>query len=235
MALGSRFAFPLAALGVAVVMFASSAAAQQKASRGTEDSSHPCGKIYTNHYGPLDYNTQKNSVAVVEEFHFTPRVRAALGGSTGSFGQDINYTLKAVPNHAVALVSLMQWVERAKLDQTPGMEWPIECYFERATRFQPADTVVRGLYATFLGRRNRKADALRQLDIAVTHAGDRALSHHNIGLVYFELGEMEKALALAHKARALGMEDSALVALLKKNNRWRDAPEGAASAPPTAR
>lgn len=202
-----------------------------------ETSNQPCGPIHTNHYGPFDYRTQRSSIKVVEDFHYTPRVEAALGGATGSFGGDINYTLKAAPNHHPALVSLVRWTERVKRDQTQGMEWPIECYFVRAITFAPDDTVVRALYAQWLVKRKRTADAVNQLDAAVEMAGDSAYSHFNLGLLYVETGDLAKALKQAHRALALDFPRQDLVDALKKAGAWREppAPEPVADAASGAR
>lgn len=223
---------PAILLCISLAASAASVLAQQPAVRGAEDPLNPCGLIYTNHFGPLDYRKQRATVKTVEDFHYTPSVQAAIGGATGTFGGDINYTLKAVPNHPKALISLMRWVERTKRDQTQGMEWPIECYFERAVRFRPDDNVVRGLYAKFLIDRKRKEDALKQLDIAVTHAGDNAFSHYSLGLLYLELGEYVKALRQAHTVQAMNFPRTELVDALKKANQWSEPQPDAASTRP---
>ncbi len=203
----------------------------QPAVRGAEAPNQRCGYIYTNHYGPVDYVANRGGAKVVEDFHYTAPVRAALGGATGPFGGDINYLLKAVPNHHHGLVSLMRWVERVKRDQTQGMEWPVECYFDRAIRFRPDDTVVRALYAQFLAKRQRRADAVQQLDYGVGFAGDNGFSHYNLGLVYLEIGEPAKALQQAHKAAALGFPRQELAEALRRAGAWRDpAPAAAAAA-----
>ncbi len=221
------------ALCAALLLAAGTAAAIQPAVRGAEPPNQRCGRIYTDHYGPIDFVANRAGAKIVEDHHYTPRVRAALGGSTGHFGQDINYTLKAVPNHHEALVSLVRWVERVKRDQTFGMEWPVECYFDRAIRYRPGDTVVRALYAQFLAKRKRQADAVQQLDYAASVAGDNAFSHYNLGLVYLEIGEPAKALVQAHKAQALGFPRQELADALKQAGAWREpapaAPEGPAS------
>lgn len=212
-----------------LVLAASPGQAQQAAVRGGEAPGSQCGPIYTAHYGPYDYRTQRPSLKVVEDFHYTPPVQAALGGATGPFGGDINYTLRASPNHHRALMSLVRWTERMKTDQTRGMEWPVECYFDRAIRFKPDDTVVRVLYAQFLHQRKRTADALRQLDAGVEHAGDNAFSHYNIGLMYLEIGSPEKALQQAHKAIAMGFPRQELAEQLKRAGQWQEpaAPQAA--------
>lgn len=218
----------LAACGLLLVNGASHA--QLRAQRGAEDPNNPCGMIYTDHYGPYDFRTQKRSIKVVEDFHFTAKVESLLGAQSGYIGGDLNYTLRASPNHARALIAVTRWVEKNKADQTRGMDFPVACYYDRAVRFAPDDPVVRALYARFLHQRKRTAEGLKHLDVAVSHAGDNGLSHYNLGLVYLELDESDKALARAHEALRLGFTRPELADLLKKAGRWVEPAAAAASA-----
>jgi tetratricopeptide (TPR) repeat protein len=105
------------------------------------------------------------------------------------------------------------------------MRWPVECYFERAVRFQPNDATVHQIYAYYLVRLGRKRDALTQIDLASNLGGDdNANLHYNIGLVYFDLGEYDKSLEHARKAYELGFELSGLKNKLAKAGKWKDAP-----------
>ena len=54
--------------------------------------------------------------------------------------------------------------ERKKTPQPHGAKFTVECYFDRAVRFAPDDTVVRVLYATFLAKAGREAAAVVQLE-----------------------------------------------------------------------
>ena len=112
--------------------------------------------------------------------------------------------------------------ERTKKDQPDGAEYPMECYYDRALRFQPDDTVVRALYAIYLHKHSRNDEAIKQLDVAASYAGNNSLSHYNIGLVYFEVGAYEKALLEAHTASRLGWSGIKLEELLKGAGKWRD-------------
>jgi hypothetical protein len=207
--------------------------AQQPPIRGMEQP-HPCGAIYTRHYGPYDYRTQRDKLRIVEEFHFTPQMEAGIRGVNSTVAGEVNYTLKASPNHHRALVTMMNVVERARQDSLPGMEWPLECYFDRAIRFAHDDPVVRMLYARFLNQRNRKPDAEKQLMLASQFAPDNAFTQYNVGLVALEIGNHSLALKQAHMARAMGFTRLELENALRAANRWRDpsaeALEAAASA-----
>lgn len=198
---------------------------------------HPCGSLLKQEggYGPFDYRTQRDKLSIVESFHFTAKVESLSAGQSGTIGGDLDYTLRAFPNHHRALVALTRWTERNRTDRTDGMNYPVYCYYDRALRFAPNDTIVRALYAQFLHKAKRTDDALAQLDRAVVDAGDNPLSLHNLGLVYAEMGAFDRALKMAHRAAELGMPDerSTLRDQLVKAGRWRapePAPAGAAGA-----
>jgi hypothetical protein len=209
------------------------ATAQTLAVRGAEPGNNSCGPIYTKHYGPYDYRTQRSALAIVEEFHFDARVEAGIRGINGHIAGDLNYTLKASPNHHRALVTLINVTNRVKADRLQGMEWPMECYFDRAMRFRPDDSVVRSLYGQWLYGRNRPQDAERQLARAIELAEENAFSQFNIGLIFFQNGRHELALRQAHRALAMGFPRQELVDSLKRVNAWRE-PEAASMPAATA-
>jgi len=210
-------ALSAAAAALLALATTATALAQPAARRGAEDASHPCGLIFTNHHGPLDYRTQRSSIKIVEDFHFKPYMEAGLRGDNAPVGGEINYTLKASPNHHRALVALNRVVDRARADRVPGMEWPMDCYYDRAVRFAPDDPIVRMLFAQFLHRRNKTADALRQLERA-RELADNPLTSQNVGLVYLEFGRIEEAQRQLRRAEELGVDPagSFLAAALRR-------------------
>ena len=183
-----------------------------------------CGTL-ANHYGPFDYRTQKEPLKIVEGTHFKPHIEALISGNgTGYVGGDIAYTLHTSPNHHRALMALTKLSERMKTPQPPGLRRPVACYFDRAVRFAPNDTVVRVLFARFLAQQGQSQAALAQLAAAVRYAQDSTLSHYNIGLAYLELGQFEQARTQAHRAAALGLERPELEQRLRAAGQWQDAP-----------
>jgi len=197
-----------------------------------------CGPIRGGHYGPYDYRPdhQKNAGSdpmphsdkrvLVEGAHFTPRVEnligAQSGGQIGPPGQDLSYTLRAFPNNHRALVSVMRYGEKFKTETPPGLQYPVECYFERAIRFAGNDSIVRIIYATYLTKKNRPTEAKAQLNSATQLAVDSAFTHYNIGLAYFEMKEYGPALESAHRAIALGFEKPDLREKLRAAGHWQD-------------
>lgn len=179
---------------------------------------------------------------VVERRHFTARVETLMSGETAKNpGPDLHYTLNKMPNHHRALLSLVRLAEKLKTDKDPDMRYSFACYFERALNFRADDTLVRLIYATYLGKNSQLPAAMQQLALASQAAKDSGMTHYNIGLVYADLGQYDEALSSAHRAIELGIEKPELRERLEKQGKWREptpapAADAAASepAPPPA-
>jgi tetratricopeptide (TPR) repeat protein len=196
-----------------------------------------CGAL-TNGFGPYDYRVERGSnLSLVESAHFTAPVEALIKGNAGYIGGDLDYTLRAFPNHHRALMSVMRYGEKTKNLHPSDMRYSVECYFERAVRFRPDDGIARMIYAIFLAKSNRLAEATKQLDTAATNAEgqENPFTHYNLGLNYMDLKEYDKAQEQAHKAYALGFLQPELKDKLKALGKWTDMaadhPEDNASAP----
>ena len=112
-----------------------------------------CGSL-ENGYGPFDYRaTDARGRAIVEKFHFTPKVETLQGGSTASTpGGDLAYTLRVFPNHPRALMATIKFSERTKKDPPPEMGYTVHCWLDRAERFKPDDATVKMLFGIYLIR-----------------------------------------------------------------------------------
>ena len=190
------------------------------------NSQNICGNPFVNHFGPFDYRSATQSDRqLVERAHFTPGIESMTTPGTTTrreMAGDVAYTLAVFPNHHRALITMSRLAARYQSDPAPGTKMTVECWFDRAIRFRPDDTVARALYAQFLFKKNRKEEALQQLGIAETHAKDNPLSHYNLGLLYFEFGDFEKAGAQARIARDLGAPQTQLIDQLKAAGKWKD-------------
>jgi hypothetical protein len=203
----------------ALVVSASPVSVQAQAA----DEAHPCGPLKTG-YGPYDYRTATpDQRRLVEGSHFTARVETLIAGeSTRVVGADIDYTLRAFPNHHRALVSMMRYGERLKNPKPPGAQYTVDCYFDRAIRMASDDNVVRMLFAGFLSKQGRETEAEAQLKLVADRAADNPFTLYNLGMVYFDLKRYEPALEFAHKAAALGFPRTELMDKLKSVGKWSE-------------
>lgn len=193
-----------------------------------------CGPL-RNGFGPFDYRPDRDpptpgtgdhthKLGLVEGAHFTKEVELLIRGhrSGDDPGGDIDYTLRAFPNHHRALLAVMRYGEK-KASKTPAkLTYAVECYFNRAIRFSPDDAIVRIIYATYLTKNKRTPEAIAQLEQATNIAGDNGFTHYNIGLAYFDMLNYGKALAQAHRAMGLGFERTQLRERLEKAGQWQE-------------
>lgn len=211
---------------------------------------NPCGEL-ANAFGPFEYRPDHYKPApgdqtshafklqLVEKAHFTAPVQRLTAGNTAARpGGDLDYTLRAFPNNHRALATVLNASKRYADASQIDLPRPFECYFERALRFAPDDTVARLLYASFLIQQKRVDDARKQIDYSATLAGDNAFTHLNVGMSYFDAGDYDNALKQAHIAAQLGYTRPDLKQRLSAIGRWSEpAPlpaADAASAPASA-
>lgn len=214
-----------------------------------QNESNFCGSL-DNGFGPFDYRADhhiqipgdqmphSDKRSLVEGAHFTPRVESLIGaqsgGAVGPPGGDLDYTLRAFPNHHRALIAVMRYGEKTNSLQPAGLPRTVECYFERAIRFKSNDTIARILYATYLTKNKREPEAVAHLELATKIAADNGFTHYNIGLTYFDMKMYDKALAQAHTALTLGFERTELRDKLDKAGQWKEPIAITPAAPPVS-
>jgi hypothetical protein len=181
-----------------------------------------CGDLKTG-VGPFDYRTaDRKDKEIVERFHFTPDIESLRGGGTGLVGADLDYTLRAFPNHPRALRAMMRLAEKEKTNKPRGARYTVACYFDRALRRAPDDGTVRVLFGIYLMKSGEKDQAIKQLEAARELGDEDANLHYNLGLAYFDLKDYDKALMHAQKAYKLGFPLPGLRDKLRKAGKWRD-------------
>ena len=178
-----------------------------------------CGPLVTG-YGPYDYRTEKKKLEIVERFHFTSDVETLRKGNTGSLGGDLDYTLRASPNHHRALIAMVNLGFMTRSNQPKGAHYTISCYFDRAIRFAPDDGTVFLLEGIYLSRAGKKQDALTALQKAESLQKDDANVQYNLGLVYFDLKDYPNARLHARRAYELGFSLPGLRKSLEDAKQW---------------
>ena len=211
--------------GLVLAMIAALAApsAQAQGHRSLPDSpTGLCGPL-ENAYGPYDYRTApRDRIEIVERFHFTRDVETLQrGASSHHVAGDLDYTMRAIPNHHRALYAMGRYGLMLGTARVPRGRYPVECYFDRAVRFAPDDIQVRALYANFLIRNKQPKEAKRQLEAAERLDGNPQ-ELYNVGLAWADLGENEKAAEYARRAYDGGVKVPALRERLKAAGAWRE-------------
>lgn len=197
---------------------------------GSAHAFEECGDL-ANAYGPYDYRTSRDKLAIVEGAHFTADVESLRRGNRGTLGGDLDYTLRASPNHHRALIAMITLGRKLNTDQPQGANYTLNCYFDRAVRFAPDDAVVRLIYGTYLSRTGKRQEALQQLDVALSLDQDNANVHYNLGLIYVDMKNFAKARIHARRAYELGFTLPGLKKRLEDAGQW-EAPGPATAARP---
>ena len=185
-------------------------------------------------FGPYDYRadryvqestyrSHRALLGIVENAHFTPEVEGLFRGKTGAAPiGDMAYTLHAFPNHHRALIAMVRLGEKEQTDKPAGSPYSLDCWFQRAITWRQDDLIVRMIYANHLSRKQKNEEAERQLVFVASQAADNAFTYHNIGLIYFDMKNYDKALSFAHKAYDLGLGAPTLRDLLKSAGKWTE-------------
>ncbi len=182
-----------------------------------------CGSL-KNAFGPFDYRTASAADReLVEGAHFTPGVESLSRQINNRyFGADIDYTLRAFPNHPRALLAMTRLSARERKDKPRGATYPVQCYFDRAIRFTPDDPAVRVVFGHYLIDKGDPGGARKQLDLVQEKAREDANLSYNLGLAYFDLKAYGLAREHAKRAYALGFPLPGLKKKLQQANQWRD-------------
>ncbi|KIO49480.1 tetratricopeptide repeat protein [Nitrosospira sp. NpAV] len=183
-----------------------------------------CGEL-ENAYGPYDYtdsNDRQKNLAIVEQYHFTPNIENLVRGNSGHVGGELDYTLRAFPNHHRALAALVKLALRDKTVKPVGAKYSVECYFDRAIRFKPNDTAVRAVYSNYLLKLGQPDKAIDQLNVAVNLQPEDPTINYNLGLLYAQKKDYGQARTYAKKAYELGFPLPGLKNKLMEAGKWED-------------
>lgn len=168
-----------------------------------------CGTL-RNAFGPFDYRKYKGSSQLwdVERNHFTKDVENLTHGVRGvshrSVPGDLDYILRAFPNHHRALHAVSRYQLKYGKPSIRSRFRTAECYFDRSMRFAPNDGMVQMIYGIYLQKKGSLKGALSRYNEALKLMPNFAELHYNLGLLYVKLKDFEAAKEHADKAYQLG-------------------------------
>ena len=180
-----------------------------------------CGEL-TNPVGPYDYRTNQSMLRNVETNHFTMGVRTLTKGHSASVAGDLDYLLRAYPNHPGGLDAMARLGLKVGNRKPVGANYSVPCYFDRAIRLAPDDPSVRVLYANYLWKTGQKSRALEEIEVAEKLGANDANTFYNIGLMKLEAGDSKAALKYARMAYGLGFPLPGLRNKLKRAGVWTE-------------
>lgn len=189
-----------------------------------DDGATACGSL-ANGYGPFDYTNPDdyaNKLPIVERHHFdadTERLRK--GPTSDDPGSDIDYTLRAFPNHHRALYAMARLHLENKRPPNARYLTP-ECYFERAKTFRPSDAAVYLINGIYLEKQGKLEEAVEAYEKVISLQPNDAEAHYNLGLLYFKRKDYEAARAEAQRAYELGHPLPGLRRMLAQAGEWTE-------------
>ncbi len=177
-------------------------------------------------YGPYDYTKRTGlgqNLRLVESAHFKPGVEMLTSGTSQkeALYSDLDYTLRAFPNHHRALNTLIRFLG-TNVDYRKTALSPPECYFLRALHFAPKDSTTQMLYGMFLHKLKEYELALKSYKIAEMATPSNAQLQYNIGLLYIDMKNYEAAKSYALKTYAQNFPFQGLKKKLKKAGFWQE-------------
>lgn len=156
-------------------------------------------------YGPYDYTLRHNykeQLYLVESAHFKPQVQQLIRGVTNTSPlADLDYTLRAFPNHHPALYTAIRvrlFPETLNFGDIRTFT-PAECWLQRAIYFSPNDSMSHMLYALLLHRTGETEKAIDYYEKSLEHNQQNAQAMYNYGLLLTELKRYDEAVAFAKK------------------------------------
>jgi len=207
----------LSAFAAASILAMSSVQAQEIGEFG-------CGAL-DNAYGPFDYTNpihRREKIPVVVRVHFPQSVQTLTSGNASTIGGDIDYTLRAIPNHHGALNAIARYEFKTQKSPPPGSRYTVDCWFDRAMRFKPDDGTVRMVYAIYLQKKGATDAAIQRYQEAIDLIPESPEPHYNLGLLYAKLGNYEMAMEEARIAYAEGYPLQGLRRKLESAGAWQD-------------
>lgn len=174
----------------------------------------------------IDYRTRDETPYLrwetldVKHNHYDPVIgRMREGEYSRRVMADLDFMLRHWPNHLPGLEALIQY----ELSGGKTYEWaPAYCYLERARQFAPDDVGVVLREGYYFWKKKDNARAVKAFEDALALDPNSADAHYDLGLVYCELGEYDKALLQARAAYDAGYPLPGLKNKLQEAGHWPD-------------
>lgn len=186
----------------------------------------PCAPRFQG-FGPYDYTKTlsyqyQHNLFLVESAHFNKKVENLQEGAKRKHHllTDIDYTLRAWPNHHRALDTVIRYRLRAGKPYQSTEMGPAECYLQRAIHFSPQDATSRMLYGMLLHRQQQPLKALQLYRAAETLAPHDWNTLYNLGLVLVDLERYPEAKVYAERLYTRNFPIQGLKNKLIEQGQW---------------
>lgn len=159
--------------------------------------------IHINDYRTRAAGTQSTwDAGDVKRNHLDPAMAAMRQGNySRGVKADLSFVMSSWPNYYPVLEALITY----DLGGGKTYDFPsTRCFLERARTIFPDDVKVRLLEGYYFWKKNDKERAISSYEDALTLDPDASDAHYNLGLVYLEMKQYDKAREHAQAAYAAG-------------------------------
>ena len=166
---------------------------------------------------------RSEKLPVVEKFHFNGEVFRLESGITAVDPTgDLDYTLRAFPNHHLALDAMARLHRERGAQKLPKATYSLPCYFDRARRMAPHDATVlniEGVHYFAVGDLDAAETALKE---GLTLSPQSPEIAYNLGLLYVRKGNYDGAMRYAQIAYDNGYPLPGLKKQLMDKGAWKN-------------
>ena len=177
-------------------------------------------------FGPYDYTRRlanPKELWVVEYYHFTANDENLIETPGRSVEGGLNYTLRAWPNHAKALMSIIRFqLEINKKLRAGKLTTPPECYLQRAIHFSPKDITSYSLYGYYLKKLGRLEEAATFYEKAIKINPENSKIAYSYGSLLIDLKRYDEAVNYAKIAYRNPHAPKELKQKLEKLDAWKE-------------
>jgi Tfp pilus assembly protein PilF len=154
----------------------------------------------------VDYTdpAQAQMIATINKNHLNEGVETLVKGQTATIEGDLDFILRNSPNHHRALYAMAMYHVREGTEKFKLETYSMRCWFDRAMRFAPNDSVVRVVYGIYLHRKREFSEAEKWYLEGVELAPASAEAHYNLGLLYVDMKRYADAVKHARETYRLG-------------------------------
>ena len=156
----------------------------------------------------------RQQLRTVEQYHLGKALADIDGGLWELALSECDFILRYFPDHPRGLNLMAETARKLnKLDVA-------ESYFDRAIQLFPQSATTYAAYGIFKYRIGQLEESAQALKRSVTLIPDYAEAHYNLGLVYADLKQLDKANVHAQAAYRLGYPLPGLQQVLKRADAW---------------
>ena len=139
-------------------------------------------------------------------------------------GNQLDYTLRAIPNDPKALKLMVDYDRMRRSNPTLVSPIPLpECYFQRALEFRADQEHISLIFGVYLHQIKQYTTAIAQFKRAIALNDKATEAYYNLALSLIASGDIKGAVPYAKKAYELGFPLPGLREKLRRKGVWDDA------------